>query len=173
MYTINSNAVQGHMSENYLMQKIIAQKYLRHEIFSLVPRPLPIFQCYNWPGDEAMKYSQFTVHVLCVQYLNFLSLHTIGGNSDLAMEAALGKCRRLVVWCSTYNYPSPPPLSHSSTSAHSSASSHRHSGSTIVLAYSIILEAVLSKVHVHACNMHVQCMWMCIILSKGIYHVYS
>lgn len=69
-----------------------------------------------------------------------------GGGSDLAMEAALGKCRRLIVWCTTYNYPSlsPSPSQSSSTSAPSASSSH--SSSTTVLAYSTILDAVLSKV---------------------------
>ena len=51
MYTINSNAVQGHMSENYLMQKIIAQNILD------------------------MKCSLFTVHVLCVFKLSFVAQH--------------------------------------------------------------------------------------------------
>ena len=80
--------------------------------------------------------------------LNFL-VHATGGSSDLALEAALAKCRRLIVWCATYNYPSPTPSSSPSsltTGSPKAAATPRHSGSTTVLAYSTILDALLSKV---------------------------
>ena len=112
----------------------------------------------HWPEIPSLTHTVFVhlhVHVTA-EYKVCIILHLSfflnpGGHTDLVVEAALSKCRRLITWCTTYNYPSTSSSSSSSPTpplpSSGAAAITKHSSSVTVMAYATVLDAILSKVH--------------------------